>query len=145
MQLLQKFISIFFREISFIILSGWGDPYYKCLLWGFPCGPVAKTMSSPCRGTGGSIPGQGTRSWMQQLRDPTGHNEDRRSCMLQLRLSAAKKKKKKSNRNSHILLKKKKINAFCDWMEASRVVDHADFSWQEVIWAKSCLWRTLTH
>ena len=35
--------------------------------WDFPDGPVAKTPCSQCRGPG-SIPGQGTRSHMPQLR-----------------------------------------------------------------------------
>ena len=38
-------------------------------LGGFPGGPVAKTPGSQCRGPG-SIPGQGTRSQMQQLSSP---------------------------------------------------------------------------
>ena len=37
------------------------------LIGDFPGGPVAKTLSSHCRGPG-SIPGQGTRSHMLQLR-----------------------------------------------------------------------------
>ena len=39
----------------------------------FPGGPVVKTLHSQCRGLG-SIPGQGTRSRMPQLKDPTCHN-----------------------------------------------------------------------
>ena len=39
-------------------LRTWGD---------FPGGPVAKTLHSQCRGLG-SVPGQGTRSHMPQLR-----------------------------------------------------------------------------
>ena len=35
----------------------------------FPGGPVAKTLCSQCRGPG-SIPGQGTRAHMLQLKDP---------------------------------------------------------------------------
>ena len=35
----------------------------------FPCGPVAKTPRSQCRGPG-LIPGQGTRSHLPQLRVP---------------------------------------------------------------------------
>ena len=38
-------------------------------LGGFPGGPVAKIPGSQCRGPG-SIPGQGTRSQMQQLSSP---------------------------------------------------------------------------
>ena len=34
-----------------------------------PCGPVAETLHSQCRGLG-SIPGQGTRSHMPQLKIP---------------------------------------------------------------------------
>ena len=41
----------------------------KMTLGGFPGGPVAKTPGSQCRGPG-SIPGQGTRSQMQQLSSP---------------------------------------------------------------------------
>ena len=37
--------------------------------WEFPGGPVAKTPCCQCRGLG-SIPGQGTRSHMLQLRVP---------------------------------------------------------------------------
>ena len=36
----------------------------------FPAGPVAKTLSFHCRGPG-SIPGQGTRSHMLQLKIPS--------------------------------------------------------------------------
>ena len=39
----------------------------KSQSWDFPGGPVAKTLSSQCRGPG-SIPGQGTRSHMPQWR-----------------------------------------------------------------------------
>ena len=44
----------------------------------------------------GSIPGQGTRhmlrlrACMLQLKDPACHDEDRRSCVPQLRYGAAK-------------------------------------------------------
>ena len=41
----------------------------KMTLGGFPGGPVAKIPGSQCRGPG-SIPGQGTRSQMQQLSSP---------------------------------------------------------------------------
>ena len=37
------------------------------LAWDFPGGPVVKTLSSPCRGQG-SVPGEGTRSHMPQLK-----------------------------------------------------------------------------
>ena len=43
----------------------------------FPGGPVAKTLHSQFRGWG-SIPGQGTRSHMPQLKVPTCHNKDQR-------------------------------------------------------------------
>ena len=49
----------------------------KC--WDFPGSPVAKTLSSQCKSPS-SIPGQGTRSHMLQLR----------SHMLQLRPGAVK-------------------------------------------------------
>ena len=62
----------------------------------FPGGPVAKISHSPCR-VPGLIPGQGTGSHMSQLgvlhavtKDLAWCNEDQRSCMPQLGLSAAK-------------------------------------------------------
>ena len=137
MQLLQKFIPLSFRTISFIIPSGWGDPYYKCLLWGFPCGPVAKTTSSQA----GVL---GVRSLVREL-DPGGSNweipqaamniEDLACCKMQ---DLVQPKKKKKQLELSYSAKKKLINAFCNWMEASHVVDHADFRWQEVtseLWA----------
>ena len=48
----------------------------------FPGGPIAKTLSSQCRGSG-SIPGQGTRLHMPQLRV---HMLHLKSYLLQLRL-----------------------------------------------------------
>ena len=64
-------------------------PLRKILVWDFPGGPVVKT---PNAGGSGSIPGQGTRSPMLQLKipratlkkkrkDPTRGNEDP-ACQL---------------------------------------------------------------
>ena len=49
-------------------------------LWDFPGGPVAKTPSSQCRALG-SIPAQGTRSCVPQLRH---HTEDPTCCSWDL-------------------------------------------------------------
>ena len=49
------------------------------VLGDFPDGPVAKSSRSPCRGPG-SMPGQGTRSLMPQLR----------VCLSQLKPSTTK-------------------------------------------------------
>ena len=69
-----------------------------------------------------SIPGQGTRSHMPQLKDSACLSENRRFCVLQLRPSAAKKKKKK---------KKKKKSCF---------------QGQELLWSKySNTWRYEGH
>ena len=72
--------------------------------WHFPRGPVVR-LSAPTAGGLGSIPGQGTRSHMPQLRvymqklkiphvvtkDPACGNEDRRSRGPQLRSSTDNK------------------------------------------------------
>jgi len=47
---------------------------FKKKIWDFPGDPVAKTPRSQCRGLG-SIPGQGTRSHMPQLRDQAQPNK----------------------------------------------------------------------
>ena len=53
-----------------------------------PGGPMGKTLNSQCRGLG-SLPGEGTRSHMPQLR-VLCHNKDQRSCVPQLKPGAAK-------------------------------------------------------
>ena len=47
-------------------------------------------LLAPNTGGLGSIPGQGTRSHVPQLKDLACHNEDQRSPELQLRPSAAR-------------------------------------------------------
>ena len=56
----------------------------------FPGGPVAKTLSSQCRGPG-SIPGQGARSHMLQLR-PRAAKLKKKKKKFQLRFSQARAK-----------------------------------------------------
>ena len=64
---------------------------FKKKIWDFPGDPVAKTPRSQCRGLG-SIPGQGTRSHMPQLKKkiPQATMKTEDFVMPQLRLGAAK-------------------------------------------------------
>ena len=50
-----------------LVSLSWEETSKLCWFWDFPGGPVAKTLGSQCRGLG-SIPGQGTRSHILQLR-----------------------------------------------------------------------------
>ena len=65
-------------------------------VWDFPGGPWLR-LRTPSAGGLGSVPGQGTRSpmlqlrvWMHQLKDPSYQNTNQRSCMPQLRSGSAK-------------------------------------------------------
>ena len=69
--------------------------YQKLPYRDFPGGPVAKTLHSQCRGprfdpwSGNWIPHAKTKSSHATAKEPTHHNKDRGSCMLQLRPGAA--------------------------------------------------------
>ena len=52
----------------------WWAQGQKSSWWDFPGGPVAKT-ALPMEGSLGSIPGQGTRSYMLQLRTGSQRNK----------------------------------------------------------------------
>ena len=111
-QLQVVFISITISRLKFMELQSW-KKYYRVLqfillLWAhafpfppiynlwpcdFPGGPVAKTLHSQCRGPG-SIPDQGTRSHMLQLRSSMPQLKilratTKRSHMLQLKIPHA--------------------------------------------------------
>lgn len=59
---------------------------------GFPDGPVAKTLHSPCKQAWVRILGQGTRSGYATIKDPMCRKEDQKSCVLQLRWGIINKK-----------------------------------------------------
>ena len=76
--------------------------------WDFPGGPGAKTLHSQCRGPG-------FNPWSGKLH-PTRCNEDRRSCVLQLRPDADKQiniKRPKLKTKLIFKLKNSKLPTFC--------------------------------
>ena len=69
-------ISIALNERA-LAVSGSSSHYKEVRNRDFPCGPIAKILHSQCRGVPSSIPGQGTRSHMPQLKIPCAKTEKR--------------------------------------------------------------------